>query len=191
MTSMTEDEYLSVEELAEPDRFRGFGEAEWDLHAGAIQRERDELRGELDLAQSIRRAEELRIDELRAEVVRLTEENRKLKEQLAGGKPVARKDMPMTSETPQSATASDIAAHATENVGTTENYIRQLEAENEQLRDSSNRLRAMYKGAADGWLEEERETERLRAALEMIATASNWHPDDMQALARTALTKHR
>jgi len=81
---MTEDEYLSVEEAAEPDRFRGFGEAEWDLHAAAIQRERDELR-----------------------------------------------------------------------------------AENEQLRDSNNRLRAMYKGASDGWLEEEKVTERLRAVVEV------------------------
>jgi len=37
-------------------------------------------------------------DELRAEVVRLTEENRKLKEQLAGGEPVRTSDWSLVAE---------------------------------------------------------------------------------------------
>jgi hypothetical protein len=82
---------------------------------------------------------------------------------------------------------------STNDDGLVEGYLSECEDKNRSLEWSlseatkeNERLNAVHHADQYTLTLQARENERLRAALRTIGSASDWHPDDMQAFARAS-----
>jgi hypothetical protein len=82
---------------------------------------------------------------------------------------------------------SDMPSHVERALSLYEKEINELRAENAQLRETIAEWQEIH-GTFTGDVHAacQAEIERLRVALKTIASAADWHPDDMQAFARAA-----